>query len=222
MVVIIAVFFISITCYAQRKLDHLPLLPLKNQHWFATGQYAGSTGHYSLGVGIHWTEPNISLDARIGASEWDRSATIISPSVRMVWTPFSWHIRQNLTWIPLAPGIMFSAHIDDDDRFFWDEFYPRGYYWWTKSLRLHPIIQTQLAITNPRQARYGMIYAEVNTNDLYLASYVGNEDALPLQRILKLGIGIRWYFSTAPFNTKRICPLKQRLKFKKCASLEEQ
>lgn len=209
----IFLLFVSSAVFGQYKYDHVPILPLKNRHWFGTGQFAGSTGQYSIGAGIHWTEPNISVDARIGFSEWDRSNTIFSPSLRLVWTPLSWHLCKNITWIPIAPGVMLSAHMDDDDGFLWDEFYPRGYYWWTKSLRFHPIVQTQLAITNPRQARYGMIYAEVNTNDLYLASYIGNEDAMSITSILKLGIGIRWYFSTAPFNTRRESPLKQKIQF---------
>ncbi len=90
-----------------------------------------------------------------------------------------------------------TYHFGKQFDFYWDkDTYEEGYYWWSTALRPHISISTEVELDAPKILKTSKIkgirlYAEVNTNELYLTSYYKNAGAVKLRDIFKLGIGIR-------------------------------
>lgn len=111
-------------------------------------------------------------------------------------------LLQEFEWVtgrlghPLDIGIKSAYHFGDQFYLNWPERFPRGYYWWKSALRLH--LATESSVTrelkNAGSIKAVTGYIELNTNDLYLVSYVLNPTVLAITDIIKIGCGIRIHF----------------------------
>lgn len=161
--------------------------------WYIPFQYAGSTGRFSAGVGFKSGKINLKSDFRIGASDFGTEFLIISPSIRSVWTPYELKPYKGFVWSPISLGVMVSAHISNNIHIAWQDYYPNGYYWWSRSLRIHPVFQTSVSTMMFDKSNLVDFYLEANTNDLYIFSYFPNMHSLSPLSIIKLGWGFRFY-----------------------------
>ncbi len=67
------------------------------------------------------------------------------------------------------------------------------YYWWSSGLRIHPAYHPELRFKPEKGALKGKTiagYIEVNTNDLYIISWLSNMGYITPFRIAKLGAGL--------------------------------
>ena len=110
--------------------------------------------------------------------------------------PLKIKVAKAFTIHPLDTGIKSAYHFGDQFYLNRPECFPRGYYWWKSALRLH--LATESSVTrelkNAGSIKAATGYIELNTNDLYLVSYVLNPTVLAITDIIKIGCGIRIHF----------------------------
>ncbi len=163
---------------------------------FAIGQYGGSSGKQSLGIGLESNSQRFALDARVGRTPHSDVPTIISPSLRFLWIPFHIKVGERYQFKPVAIGAMISGHFYPGSELTWAGDYESGYYWWSRNLRIHPVYQVAVQ----RQFHNSILFSkmsmffEANSNDLYIASYYSNSTELLLTDIIKMGVGVRFHF----------------------------
>jgi hypothetical protein len=93
---------------------------------------------------------------------------------------------------PLTAGLFFAQHFGNNLHTTWDARYPKGYYWWPRNMRQHLFLSTCVAF-HPGSELIEKIalYFEMNTNDLYLYSYIPNTRALQWHEIVFFGTGLK-------------------------------
>lgn len=105
--------------------------------------------------------------------------------------PLSRRIHVN----PFDPGIMLSYHFGSQFNTRWSDRYPSGYYWWSTAIRFHINSQTSLTYKFASgQFESVTCFVDLNTNELYLVSYLQNTKSLTLRDIVKVGYGVRLNF----------------------------
>lgn len=156
-------------------------------------QYAGSVGKVSLGAGYANRRDNLSFGFAYGYVPESAGGRLDILSARISFRPFTRRLGKSLAWKPLNPVLFVSRTLNRGFHGRWsEEQYPENYYWWNPAYRFHGGFSTDLVLQLPgNYARSYALYAEVNTNDLYLTSYLTNRHYLSLCDITRLGFGLR-------------------------------
>jgi hypothetical protein len=168
---------LSTVAYAQSKLipKHITI------------QYAGSIGFVSTGPG--YTNKNGKVDAdflfgylpkSIGGDHIFTFTPKVSVNTRPV------NIGRVTTLRMLRVGVGLSFTFDKKYAVTLPDHYPKGYYWWSESLRINLNIGSILKVKNLE------FYYEFGTNELKLVSYIKNIESLSVVDIMHLGIGGRF------------------------------
>ncbi|MDQ3047368.1 MAG: hypothetical protein M3R27_07450 [Bacteroidota bacterium] len=160
---------------------------------YLTGQYAGSMGFASIGVGSSvTTKTTLSLHYGYVPSEFGGKLHI--NTLKYSYQPFFLKHR-NVQWKPLNPTFFITYHWGNKYYVFWPkDMYPKDYYWWTSAFRFHPALSSELTLMKKNEQPLASLFLEANTNDLYIFSYYKNQEYLSLADIIKLGAGIKIHF----------------------------
>ena len=161
------------------------------------GQFAGSMGMFSVGPGWDYGkrrqwETNVYLGMIPGNKYEEGHATF---TLKETYTPFRINLGKDFHIEPLTVGLYMTKIFGE---YFWaklPERYPKDYYFWAVNTRFNISLGQSLTIpcNGKMFSRSISVFYEVNTNDLYLISYVGN-DYIKLKDIIGLSIGVRFRF----------------------------
>lgn len=185
LLLILFVCVVMNTSFAQRALvpDH------------AVVQYAGSIGMGSFGIGYDaFGRHRFSLHyGYVPESVGGPLHIVASKLLFDIWTI---RLSESTIFKPLDAGIMLTYHFGSQFRTHWPKHrYPEGYYWWKTSVRPHLLTETSVTFRlGDEGIRFLTGYIELNTNELYLISYVKNIRSLSITDIVKIGVGIRASF----------------------------
>ncbi|WP_342089008.1 hypothetical protein [Dyadobacter sp. OTU695] len=178
----------DMNCYAQSVRNLLP------DHFGI--QYAGSIGWVSVGAGYDLFRSRIRIGLQYGYVPEDLGGELHILSASVYYQPLKIKVSRTVAIHPLDIGIKAAYHFGDQFYLNWPERFPRGYYWWKSALRLH--LATESSVTfelkNTGAVKTVTGYIDLNTNDLYLVSYILNPTVLTITDIVKIGGGIRIRF----------------------------
>lgn len=161
---------------------------------FATLQYAGSIGYVSGGLGYNLSK-RASVSLHYGYVPENRGGKLNIVAAKLLFNTYSLRISDNLLFEPLRAGAMMSYHFGREFGSRWPHRYPDGYYWWKTSVRAHLVTQTSLTIRLKNKGIHSLTgYIDLNTNELYLISYIQNRHSLSFRDIIKVGYGVRANF----------------------------
>lgn len=157
-------------------------------------QFAGSTGLVSAGFAKVSARERVELGLVYGYLPKAYGGVNHSLSLKFTYNPFQLRLWKRLSVEPLQLGAFVCQNFNRNLDLFWGNKYPKNYYWWPRSTRFHPFVSAQAGyiIGRPHLDRL-MYYFEVNTNDLYIASFFPNQRALGLYDILFFGMGLKLY-----------------------------
>ena len=172
-------------CHAQPKKGIYP------DH--ITTQYAGSTGWLAVGAGYDLFRQHARIGLQYGVVPEEKGGKLHIVSTSFFYKPCVLKVSDRISLNPLDPGLKISYHFGEQFYVNWPSRFPKGYYWWSSALRLH--LATESSITyqlKSTRIKYVTTYLQLNSNDLYLVSYILNARSLSLPDIVKAGIGIRF------------------------------
>lgn len=157
-------------------------------------QFAGSTGLLSAGFSKVSRRDKIELGLLYGYLPKAYGGTNHSLSLKFAWNPWQIAAGKRLSIEPLQLGLFVCQNFNKDLDLTWGKNYPRHYYWWPRATRIHPTASVQLAIrAGTKHIDRIACYLEANTNDLYIASYYPNRNAISVYDIIFFGAGLRLY-----------------------------
>lgn len=172
-------------CHAQSKKGAYP------DH--ITAQYAGSTGWMSVGAGYDLFTQRARVGLQYGVVPEEKGGKLHILSASFFYKPYALNVSDRVSLNPLDPGLKISYHFGEQFYLNWPSRFPKGYYWWKSALRLH--LATESSITyklkSTAKVKYVTTYLQLNSNDLYMVSYILNARSLSLPDIVKAGIGVR-------------------------------
>jgi hypothetical protein len=163
---------------------------------FVNIQYAGSTGWASVGMGYEMFNQRLRAGLQYGFVPPEKGGELHMVSASVFYRPASIRIGKQWHLNPLDLGVKGSYQFGKNYFFELPSRYPPNYYWWKPALRLHLATETSVRFDLPHNTAVRSVsaYMELNTNDLYLVSYVLNNNSLGLGNIVKAGVGIRVNF----------------------------
>lgn len=193
----LAILFIAVTAsFSRSEAQILKSLVPDN----AVLQYGGSIGYGSIGGGYDLFKGKGNLDLIYGFVPKSKGGTLHIATAKFAYRPLKINVKKVAAVYPLNPGVFLSYHAGKQFNLTWDEEqYPDGYYWWSPALRTHLSLSSELRL-NTRQLFHDPgikqvgLYYELNTNDLYAASWFQNRKTMSFYDIVKSGFGIRIYF----------------------------
>jgi len=103
-------------------------------------------------------------------------------------------LNSNLKFEPFKTGIFLNTSYGKNIHLVWPSHYPDNYYWWSSSLRVGPLLESEITYESPKLGNDYSFFFQCLTNDLYIASYVVNTDFVSFGDILILGFGIKYIF----------------------------
>ena len=160
-------------------------------------QFAGSTGFLTGGIFKSTKNDKLELGLLYGYTPESLGGSLHSISFKVGYNPFKINLNKSLIIEPLQVGAFLNQNFGKDLDFGWPDKYPTSYYWWTPSLREHIFIGSSISLqtTKSKWLHHVSLYFEANTNDLYLASYFGenNIKSLSLYDITFFGTGLKFY-----------------------------
>ncbi len=155
-------------------------------------QYAGSTGFISLGIQKVTTNKKFEIGIQTGKIPSFIGQVQRTAVGKFLYAPFQLN-HKSFIFQPLTSGLFFARYFGENHGN-WSNKYPKGYYWWNRSMRSHVFIGSQISLTTKSNYISRMaIYFEANTNDLYLYSYIPNRKSMSLYDIIFFGTGIKLY-----------------------------
>ena len=184
----ILVALIYVEALAQRKNWAVPD--------FGVIQYAGSIGVVSIGAGYDVFKSRARFSTHFGAIPKPMGGPLNVLALKFLYEPVTLTVDKKTLIRPVDFGIMGSYHYGHEFEERWPEEHDKGYYWWNPALRVHLVVESSVTHEFPEDHRLkaATFYYEVNTNDLYLVSYVLNVRSIRLFDILKVGAGVRFNF----------------------------
>ena len=163
----------------------------------AVVQYAGSIGWLSAGYFRQSFNEKIELGLLYGNTPESKGGEIHALVFKIIYEPLQINLNEKFQIEPIQAGVFIVQNFSNNLHMKWPDKYDKGYYWWTNSMRFHVFLGAQAGyvLDNP-VIRKISLYFEVNTNDLYLASYVSNNNAntLGIDEIFFFGTGLKIYF----------------------------
>jgi len=160
-------------------------------------QYAGSIGFISAGAGYDLLNEKAALNFNVGYIPESLGGELTIISVKFQYKPFNIPIGDKIIVQPFNPVFFPSYTLGQNFDFKFEKpKYQEGYYFWSSALRLHLGASTEVKILNKPDAKIKALslYAEANTNDLYLLSWFKNRTYTPFYRMFKMGYGVKMYF----------------------------
>ena len=160
-------------------------------------QYAGSIGFISVGAGYDLLNEKAALNFNVGYIPESLGGELTIISVKFQYKPFNIPIGDKIIVQPFNPVFFPSYTLGQNFDFKFEKpKYQEGYYFWSSALRLHLGASTEVKILNKPDAKIKALslYAEANTNDLYLLSWFQNRTYTPFYRMFKMGYGVKMYF----------------------------
>lgn len=160
-------------------------------------QYAGSIGWLSAGYYRQTINEKIELGLVYGFTPKFVGGNINTIGLKFIYNPFKIPINNTITIEPLQTGFFITQNFGHNLHIKWPDQYEKKYYYWTNSTRFHIFLSTQASYKlNSKRLSKISFYFETNTNELYLNSYLGNNNwkSLSLTDIFFFGIGTKLYF----------------------------
>lgn len=158
---------------------------------YAYGQYAGSIGFASAGIGYDvFGKHRLSL--HYGYVPAHRGGPLNIIASKLIFSTYDIRLGNSLTFHPIDAGLMVTYHVEDQFNSRWPQHrYPDGYYWWRPAWRPHLLTQTSITLY-PEMGWFKSVaaYIEFNTNELYLISFLKNMRSLSITDIVKVGVGV--------------------------------
>lgn len=157
-------------------------------------QYAGSIGFLSAGAGYHIMKEKGAISFHVGYLPESLGGELTVISAKFHYKPWKIDVNDRILIYPFNPVIFPSYTLGQNFDFkFEAPQYRKGYYFWSSALRLHAGASAELKVLNKPDAKLKSfsIYAETNTNDLYLITWFKNKSVVPFYNILKLGYGVK-------------------------------
>jgi hypothetical protein len=164
---------------------------------FAVIQYAGSIGYLSGGVGYDIFQNRGRVSMHFGSVPKSEGGPLNVIAGKIIGEPWTIALSERTTFNPLDVGLMVSYHMGDNFKSnVPDLLAKRNYYWWHTSLRVHLITETAISVKleENRFFKKFTLYGELNSNDLYMVSYISNASTLKFYELIKLGVGLRFNF----------------------------
>lgn len=186
---IIAVLIITAHfCYAQSNNTLLPD--------YVSLQYAGSTGWLSVGTGYHLFKDHFRVGMQYGYVPKNRGGDLHILTAALLYKPVKVNLSNKVSINPIDFGLKASYQFGENYSLKWPSKYPDGYYWWSSALRLHLVTESSITIklASPKLFKSITGFVELNSNDLYMISYVLNMKSLKLTEVVKTGVGVRLHF----------------------------
>lgn len=185
--VVVVLILAAQACCAQ---SFKPFLPD-----YASIQYAGSSGWLSAGAGYHLFHEHFRVGMQYGFVPRQRGGDLHIMSASLVYKPIRVVLSDKISINPIDFGIKASYQFGENYYLNWPSKYPDGYYWWNSAIRLHLITESSVNV-NLRRGPFKSVtgFVELNTNDLYMISYILNLKSLKPTEIIKTGIGLRLQF----------------------------
>jgi hypothetical protein len=155
-------------------------------------QYAGSIGLFSVGGGATFAHEKLDVGLMYGFLPKSSGGPVHTATIKLAYSPFHLRLNPGFSATPITAGAFFAQHFNNFLSTSWDAKYPKGYYWWPRNFRQHIFLRTAIAI-HPGMERIDKfnLYLEMNTNDLYLYSYLPNTQGIRLYDILFFGLGMQ-------------------------------
>jgi hypothetical protein len=165
---------------------------------YSSLQFAGSTGFITAGVFKGTKDEKLQLGILYGHTPQRFGGPLHSFSFKLIYDPFRFEVSKNVFVDPLQTGFFISQNFGPKLRVTWGDNYPKGYYWWSPGLRTHFFLSSSIGIYTRESEWLDNIscYFEVNTNDLYIASYMNKKNyrSLSFYDIVFFGAGIKLKF----------------------------
>lgn len=159
-----------------------------------TAQFAGSTGLYTFGISKVSRYDKLELGLLYGRVPKPFGGINSSLVLKFIYNPFHFDVTEKIKSEPVQTGLFMNQNFTKDRSLFWGDAYPKGYYWWPRSTRLHFFVSTQLALRIEKKHIERLAwYFEANTNDLYLYSYFPNTRSMSLYDVFFFGTGLKLY-----------------------------
>ncbi|MEJ8757093.1 hypothetical protein WG947_08805 [Pontibacter sp. H259] len=195
-VLMAAILYTGLTIAQPQPTDSVK----QEKKWFvpdaAVLQFAGNTGMLAIGPGYDFANEHLAADLLYGyVPEFD--ADEAEHLLTLKGTYKSWHIerRRNFEVVPFQVGLGLSYYFNDKYPLYWDDKYPKQYYWWSPKVRLLGFVGASVS-KNMRSSSIHKIglYSELGTYDLILTSWVKEEGALQFWDIVNVSLGARVTF----------------------------
>lgn len=167
----------------------------------AIGQYAGSIGYFSGGIGYDlFPNKRGNLDLVYGFVPGSKGGVLHIATAKFSYRPWAIDLKDWGKVYPFNPGIFASYTFHKDLSFkFPSGQYAHDYYYWSEALRPHLSFSSEIELNAGKISKnMGIraigLYIEANTNDYYLINFLQNTSALKIDDIFQLGIGTRIKF----------------------------
>lgn len=160
-------------------------------------QYAGSIGFLSAGAGYHFFKEKTTLSFHVGYVPENLGGEMTIVAVKFEYKPFAIKIKDKIIIHPINPTFFPSYTLGQNFDFKFEKpQYRRGYYFWSSALRLHLAFGTEVKLLTNKTSKIKALslYAEANTNDLYMISWFKNRELAAFRDIFKMGYGVKMYF----------------------------
>ena len=158
-------------------------------------QFAGSMGMFSLGSGWYYgknsqweTDLFMGFIPRIEDMKGHFTMTL-----KQTYSPFQIKFSEAVRFEPLTGGTYINKIFGP---YFWNrlpERYPQNYYFWASNTRFNVFLGQAISFRQGKDlnARNWSFFYEVNTNDLYIISAIGNK-TIKITDIVNLSFGLRY------------------------------
>ena len=158
-------------------------------------QFAGSMGMFSLGSGWYYGKNSQwETDLFIGfIPRIDDMKGHLTMTLKQTYVPFQIKFSETVRFEPLTGGAYINKIFGP---YFWNTLpdrYPKNYYFWATNTRFNVFLGQAISFRQGKNltARSWSFYYEVNTNDLYFISAIGNK-TIKITDILNLSFGLRY------------------------------
>ena len=166
----------------------------------AVAQYGGSIGFISGGISYDlFKNKRGSLDLSYGHVPENKGGPLDVFAAKFAYRAFKIKVKDIAMIYPASPGTFISYHPGDKFEHWNSGQFSKGYYWWSRSTRVHLSLSTELKLSGKKLfGEKGIeaigIYSELNTNELYAVSWFKNRDTMSFMDIVRVGYGVRAYF----------------------------
>jgi hypothetical protein len=158
-------------------------------------QYAGSIGFISAGAGYDLFHEKAELSVHLGYVPESLGGELTMLAVKFHYKPFTIKTRNDRLIIQPFNPVFFPSYTfgQNFDFKFEKPQYRKGYYFWSSALRLHLGASTEIRLLQTPQSKIKWLglYAEANTNDLYMVSWFKNRTSTPFYRMFRMGYGVK-------------------------------
>lgn len=160
-------------------------------------QYAGSIGYVSAGVGYNFFKERSALSFHYGHVPVNKGGELNILAVKFDYKTFAIKLGNDVVFYPVNPVIFFSYTLGNDFGLKFDsDKYDNGYYFWSPALRGHLGFNSEIKLLGDKSSKIKSVsvFAEANTNDLYMVSWYENRTSTPIYNIFHLGFGLKLNF----------------------------